>query len=135
MGKTSREKGRKAEGEVARLLGERFGLSLKRRLTQYRAAREHDLDGWPGVCVEVKRYKRVTQAHIAAWWSETLGQCRDGEAPLLAFRGDLQEWRFVIRPSDWGGPVTAPVQVDIDGLAAWRAHWQSLNATEEASHG
>ncbi|WP_163557555.1 hypothetical protein [Halomonas sp. NO4] len=120
MAKASREKGRKAEGEVARLLGERLGLTLKRRLTQTRTAREHDLDGWDGVCIEVKRHKRATQSDIAAWWRETLGQCHDGEAPLLAYRADMQDWRFVIRPSDWGVPIDEPIQLDIEGLAAWR---------------
>ncbi|WBF19229.1 hypothetical protein [Halomonas elongata] len=125
MAKASREKGRKAEGEVARLLGEHLGLTLKRRLGQYQAG-GHDLDGWDGVCVEVKRHKRATQGDVATWWQQTLEQCAGSETPVLAYRADLQQWRFVIRPIDWGGAVAEPAEVDIDGLCAWVRHGQQL---------
>ena len=125
MAKKSREKGRKAELEVAKLLGDHLGVTLERRLTQYRTNGEADLDGWDGVSIEVKRHKRATQADVAAWWQETQGQCQDGEAPLLAYRADLQDWRFVIRPADWGVPIADPMEVDIEGLVAWQT-WSSI---------
>lgn len=92
MAKASREEGRKAEGEMARLLGEHLGLTLKRRLGQYQTG-GHDLDGWDGVCVEMKRHKRAAQGGVTTWWQQTLEQCVCGETPVLAYRADLQQWR------------------------------------------
>lgn len=124
MSKTSRTKGAAAEREVAALLNDRLGLGLKRRLAQYQAG-GHDLDGWPGVAVEVKRHRRATQGLIADWWQQTLEQAQ-GEIPLLAYRADQQQWRFVLRPGDWGGPTLEPAEVGIDGLCAWVANGQQL---------
>ncbi len=125
MSAKSRNKGATAEREVAALLGERLGLTLSRRLSQYQSG-GHDLDGWEGVCIEVKRHKSASQGSIAAWWQQTLEQCTSGEAPLLAYRADLQQWRFVLRPCDWGGPTPEPAEVDIDGLCAWVRNGQQM---------
>jgi Holliday junction resolvase len=121
----SRNKGAAAERELAKLLGERLGLSLSRRLSQYQSG-GHDLDGWDGVHIECKRYKRASQGDIAGWWQQALSQCSGGETPLLAYRADMQQWRFVLRPTDWGGAVSEPAEVDIDGLCAWVRHGQQL---------
>ena len=124
MGKTSRTKGAAAEREAAALLNDRLGLALTRRLTQYQSG-GHDLDGWPGVCIEVKRHRRATQGDIAQWWQQTLEQAQ-GEIPLLAYRADQQQWRFVIRPADWGGPTMEPAEVCIEGLVDWVRNGQQL---------
>lgn len=124
MAKTSRNKGATGEREVAALLRDRLGLDLKRRLAQYQAG-GHDLDGWDGVCVEVKRHKKATQGDIATWWQQTLEQAQ-GEIPLLAYRADQQKWRFVIRPGDWGGPTLEPAEVCIEGLVAWVHNGQQM---------
>ena len=121
----SRNKGASGERELAKLIGERLGITLRRRLAQYQAG-GHDLDGWEGVCVEVKRYKKASQGDVATWWQQTFEQCTNGESPVLAYRADQQQWRFVIRPADWGGPVGDPAEVDIDGLVAWVRHGQQL---------
>lgn len=125
MGKRSRTKGAKGELELANLLAERLGLDLRRRLSQYQAG-GHDLEGWDGVHIEVKRYASATQGSVAGWWQQTLDQCHGGETPLLAYRADQQKWRFVIRPIDWGGAVAEPAEVDIDGLCAWVRHGQQF---------
>jgi len=125
MSKTSRTKGAAGERELAALLGERLGLSLRRRLAQYQAG-GHDLEGWDGVHIEVKRYKAASQGQVAGWWQQTLEQCAGGETPLLAYRADQQAWRFVLRPCDWGGPTPEPAEVDIDGLCAWVRSGQQL---------
>ena len=125
MAKASRNKGAAGEREVAKLINEHLGITLRRRLAQYQAG-GHDLDGWDGVCVEVKRHKKAGQGDIATWWQQTLEQCTGGEAPVLAYRADLQQWRFIIRPIDWGGVVGEPAEVDIDGLCAWVRHGQQF---------
>lgn len=125
MSKTSRTKGAAGEREVAKLLGERLGIDLRRRLAQYQSG-GHDLDGWNGVAIEVKRHRKASQGDIATWWGQALEQCTNGEAPLLAYRADSQAWRFVLRPCDWGGPTPEPAEVDIDGLVAWVANGKQM---------
>lgn len=125
MSAKSRNKGAVAERQVAALLRERLGVDLSRRLSQYQSG-GHDLEGWEGVAIEVKRHKAASQGDIARWWGQTLEQCAKGEAPLLAYRADLQAWRFVLRPCDWGGPTHEPAEVDIDGLCAWVRSGQQL---------
>lgn len=130
MAKKSREKGRKGENEVVKLFREHLGLDLSRNLRQYQAG-GHDLNGWEGVHAEVKRYAKISQGDITRFWEQTVSQCDHGDTPLLAFRQDYQEWRFVIRPCDWGGPVSEPMQVDIHGLAAWRSVWEMVEGNLE----
>lgn len=132
MGKTSRTKGAAGERELAALLNERLGLTLSRRLAQYQRG-GHDLDGWEGVHIEVKRYATATQGQVAGWWQQTLEQCAGGETPVLAYRANAQKWRFVIRPCDWSGPTSEPVEVTIDGFIEWVRHGQqlALNMAEE----
>ncbi|WP_129141509.1 putative PDDEXK endonuclease [Modicisalibacter coralii] len=125
MGKTSRTKGAKGELQLAALLNERLGLSLTRRLAQYQSG-GHDLDGWEGVHVESKRNRTATQGQITGWWHQTLEQCPGGETPVLAYRADRQDWRFVIRPSDWSGPTHEPIEVTIDGFVEWVRHGRQL---------
>lgn len=125
MSKLSRNKGAGGERELAALLKEHLGLDLRRRLAQYQSG-GHDLDGWEGVCVECKRNATATQGQVAAWWKQTLSQCPGDEAPLLAYRADRQEWRFVLRPSDWSGPTHEPVEVSIEGLVEWVAHGRQI---------
>jgi hypothetical protein len=127
MGKKSREKGRKGELELAKLIDKHLGLDVSRNLRQYQIG-GHDLIGWDGVHTEVKRYASVTQGDIDTFWQQTISQCEHGDVPLLAYRANYQDWRFVLRPCDWGGPVGEPMQVDIHGLVAWRDVWKMINA-------
>lgn len=131
MGKTSREKGRKAEGEVARLFRDHLGIEVRRILNQYREVGLGDLEGWDGVLVEVKRYARVTPGLIASWWTETLNEAGEGDAPILAYRGDGQAWTFRLRPADWGVPIEPPIDVDIVGLVAWTSLTERRTACSE----
>lgn len=125
MGAKSRNKGASGERELATLLNERLGLTLSRRLAQYQSG-GHDLDGWDGVHIECKRNATATQGQVSQWWAQTLGQCQGGETPVLAYRADKQQWRFVIRPTDWAGATNEPIEVSADGFAEWVAQGQQL---------
>jgi hypothetical protein len=115
----SRTKGKKGELELAKVLYARFGLELTRELEQTRSG-GYDLGGWEGVNIEVKRYAKIHQADLEKFWEQACSQCQNGGIPLLAYRGDKQGWRFMLRPADWGVPaIREPVIVDIEGLSDW----------------
>ena len=90
-------KGKSAERELAKLLGEVGRLQLSRNLGQSRDG-GHDLTGIPGVALEVKRCERL---NIPAWWLQAVEQAKSaGLVPVLAYRQSRKPWHFVI-PLSW----------------------------------
>lgn len=57
-----KNKGDAAEREIARLLNERMGLSVRRKLGAGRQDDEGDLDGIPDTTAQVASYKSVADA-------------------------------------------------------------------------
>lgn len=101
-GAKSRNKGRRGEAELARLLSDELGLEVTRNLLQAREG-GHDLDGIPGWCLEVKRRARVTEGEKRAWWEQARAAAvemliRQGGAanPAVLYRADRQEWRALV---------------------------------------
>lgn len=101
----SRNKGAAGEREFANVIQNELGVSLIRNLEQSRSG-GHDLI-IQGECsisarlnrfaIEVKRYRQATDGLISEWWQQTIEQAeRANKTPLLAFRGDRQQWRIVI---------------------------------------
>lgn len=62
MTSSQRVKGNKAEREAASLLHELTGFPVRRRLQEGRADDAGDLEGLPGVCVQVKNYRDIGAA-------------------------------------------------------------------------
>jgi len=91
-----RNKGAAGERELVRLLGDRLGLDLTRRLSQWREG-GHDLDGC-GLAFEVKRRRTATPADVHRWWTtQPVPQGkRAGLPPCLAIRADRQPWRLAL---------------------------------------
>jgi hypothetical protein len=58
----SKRKGDSAELEAARLLADRTGFPVRRKLGAGRADDCGDLDGIPDTCIQVKAYKDITRA-------------------------------------------------------------------------
>ncbi|MGQ0622511.1 MAG: putative PDDEXK endonuclease [Panacagrimonas sp.] len=123
-GAHSRRKGADGEREVARLVLELLGVSMRRRLTQYQAG-GFDLEPADGdpllsrLAIEVKRAHRATQATVARWWRQTCEQAGDRE-PVLWFRGDGEDWRVVCR-LDVSGQCIEPILTAADWAALTRA--------------
>lgn len=101
----SRNKGAAGEREFANAIHEELGVSLIRNLEQSRSG-GHDLiiqseckvsGRLTRFAIEVKRYRQTTDGLISEWWHQTIEQAeRADKTPLLAFRGDRQQWRIVI---------------------------------------
>jgi hypothetical protein len=88
MSRSEREKGKRGEREVARLL----------TLHGFEARRDGRLDddlihNIPNIHIEVKR--RETLA-IPKWWRETCGACPPDCKPVLAFRSSRSPWLAVV---------------------------------------
>ncbi len=96
-GKKSRAKGIRGELEVCRIFSEGLGQSFERNLTQTRAG-GGDLLEILGFVIEVKRVERLA---IPAWWRQAVRQAEDaGREPILAFRKNREDWRFLVKTVD-----------------------------------
>ena len=59
MTSPSKSKGDRAEREIAAILSDHFGVTVRRKLGAGRTDDEGDLEGIPGWCLEVKDYADV----------------------------------------------------------------------------
>jgi len=94
----SRAKGAAAERELIKELqqhlGDEIAGRMKRNLEQSRKG-GHDIAGLPGWAIEVKRYKRLSEADLARFWDrQVVDQAiRVKGRPALAYKGDFRPWR------------------------------------------
>lgn len=95
MGKSQREKGRRAEVELAALLTESLGVAVKRNLGQARDSGDDITVG--KFRIECKRHNRLS---VMEWCRQVEEACGDGDVPIVAFRQDGQQWRVVMRLDD-----------------------------------
>lgn len=97
-GKTSREKGKRGERELARKLREQ-GFGKARRGQQFSGANgDADVVGLPGVHIECKRTERLSLYDAL---SQAKADAKDDEAPVVMHRKNNCEW-VVIQPlDDW----------------------------------
>lgn len=93
-GRTSRNKGQRGEREVADIIYYATGIQVSRNLEQTRNG-GHDLNGIPGVSIEVKRQEILC---LPAWWRQTLAQAKrnDNAIPVLAYRQNKRPWIFLV---------------------------------------
>ena len=88
MSASQRRKGATAENELAGVIGELLGISLKRQLGQER-------DG--GADIRLGRahiqVKRCETLAIPAWWRQAVADAGDG-LPVLAWRQSRRPWTF-----------------------------------------
>ena len=96
MGKTSREKGKRGEREVASLLRE-YGYDAHRG-QQYKGGSDSpDVVGLDGIHIEVKRTERLDLYGALSQSKSDAGEDR----PVVIHRKNNSEW-VVIQPlSDW----------------------------------
>lgn len=95
-GRMSRNKGAAAEREFTALLSDHLGTKVQRKLGQ---ARDSGDDAqWGKFRFEIKR--RETLA-IMEWCRQIEAHCANGDIPVVAFRQNNQEWRVVLRLTDF----------------------------------
>ena len=102
-GKKAVRKGKNGEREfirtVYRLTGGQF--EFKRNLRQARDGGD-DLGGHRNLSIEVKRWRKVSDALVRDWWAQCQRNARRlGKTPVLAYRADLQGWKVVMHPNEY----------------------------------
>jgi Holliday junction resolvase len=94
-GRRARNKGANGERELAGILSDELGFSVKRKLGQAR-------DGGDDISIgqyriEVKRRERLA---IEDWCKQVEACCGQSDVPVLAFRRNGEPWRCVV-PLEW----------------------------------
>jgi hypothetical protein len=91
-GRGSRRKGASGEREVFKLLNVKLGRdAFKRNLSQSRFG-GCDSDGDLIMAMEVKRCESL---NLQAWIEQAERQAKPGQLPVLAYRRNGEEWRFL----------------------------------------
>lgn len=96
-GRTSREKGRRAEIELHKLLSEELGFVVTRNVDQ---ARKGGADGMeiPGFALECKRCETLS---YPKWWRQAVKQGEETQRePIVFYRRSREHWRALIRTLD-----------------------------------
>lgn len=96
MGKTSREKGKRGEREVAALLRE-YGYDAKRGVQYQGGPQSPDVTGLPGIHIEVKRTERL---HL---WDALVQSRADAgtDIPVVFHRANDCPWVVIMDAKDW----------------------------------
>lgn len=98
MGKSSQQKGRRAEIELAGLLREHgYNVQAAEPLNYGTIP---DLTGLPGVHIECKRAEALRLSEWMAQAGRDAERFQDG-APTLFYRRSREPWRVVMNLSDW----------------------------------
>ena len=93
-----RQKGAAFERELAKMVYEELGITVKRDLEQYRAADHGDLIGLDGWCIEAKRYAKNQGGNFKPeWWRQvTTAANANGTQPVLIYKYDRQPVKCVV---------------------------------------
>lgn len=133
VSKASRDKGKRGELEIARMIREGLGVTVERNLAQWRDGGTDlvpagDPDGWDaldkavaGFAWEVKN--QASQSPARQWWAQTLSQAQAvSRVPVLAYKVPYRGWRFRVALADLGLPVPRDYEhtavLGWDGMAA-----------------
>jgi hypothetical protein len=98
-GRTSREKGRRAEIALFKALSDELGFVVRRNVDQARNGGADCIE-LPGFSVECKRQERLC---LPAWWRQAVKQGIAMQAePIVFFRRSREPWRALLRTADGG---------------------------------
>ena len=85
MGKSSRDKGKRAEREAAKAVEAVFGVAMRRAVQYCGKAGDADVVGLPGVHIEVK----ARAAHSCLrYLDQAASDARAGDVPIVLLRED-----------------------------------------------
>jgi hypothetical protein len=133
MGMKSRTKGKVGEREIAAIVSDLTGWTVRRKVRQLDG--ESDLEGVPGWCVEVKRHATATRGDVREWWDQAVCQAEaEKTIPVLFYRKDRDEWRAVW-PSqvERGDALTAYEWTAEGSIEAWAYVAREMANEKEAA--
>lgn len=98
-----------------------------------------DIAGLTWWAPEVKHHAKVTLGLMQAWWAQTMQQARDGQLPVLFYRGNNTPWRVRMPGSVCTGHVdgngrayTVSLLVDTS-LDEWLGYFKAKLYSEAAA--
>lgn len=116
MGKMSRNKGANGERELAKILRDFYGYSVKRGMV---FLGQSDMIGLTGIHPEVKRVERLN-IHEAMEQAKREADKRKDGIPTVFHRRNRTEWLVTMTLEDW-----------IDLYGAWNDETQSVQKDSE----
>jgi len=123
-GVNSRNKGKQGERDIANIIYYATGINMERNLSQS-AKGGHDLNGIPGISIEVKRQEKLA---INTWWKQTIRQALDADSiPILVYRQNRKPWIFVV-----GTTRTTMTQAD---FLKWLCTYVTAGFVDGSNHG
>lgn len=93
----SREKGKRGELEVAKVLRE-YGYNTRRGVQYCGANGDADVVGLPGVHLEIKRTERL---NLDKAMEQSCRDAKEGEMPVVFHRKNRQPWRVTMNAMDF----------------------------------
>ena len=93
----SREKGKRAELELAKKLRE-YGYDCRRGQQDSGANGDADVVGLPGIHIECKRVERLNLEDAV---SQSRRDAREGEIPVVMHRKTRSPWMVTMTLEDW----------------------------------
>jgi Holliday junction resolvase len=90
----SREKGKKAELEIAQILRNQGHLKVRRGVQYCGSNGNADVVGVPYVHIEVKRQQKVYDEN---WLKQSENDARTGEVPIVVYRRNNERWKVLLR--------------------------------------
>lgn len=97
MGRMSRNKGAAGEREVAHLF-ESYGYKAKRGCQHRGGPNSPDVDGVPGLHIEVKRTEKLA---LYEAMEQSQRDCGEGELPIVVHRRNGKKWVVCMRFEDF----------------------------------
>ena len=97
MGKMAREKGKRGERELAKILRDE-GFDTRRGQQYCGGNGDADVVGLPGIHIEVKRTEAL---HLYDALAQAKGDARAGEIPAVFHRRNNCEWVVITPLADW----------------------------------
>ena len=98
MGKiNSREKGRRGEVELSKLLND-YGFTTERMSQYCGKTGVADVDGLPSIHIECKRVEKL---NLEEAYSQSCRDAKDGEIPTVMHRKNRGEWMVSMSLEDW----------------------------------
>ena len=97
MGKMSREKGKRAERELANILKD-YGYDTRRGVQYNGADGSADVVGLPGIHIESKHVERL---NIYDAMAQAISDAREGEIPAVFHRKNNDYWKVTMKLEDF----------------------------------
>lgn len=95
----SNRKGKTGERDLAEKL-RTYGYEARRGVQYSGLTGAADVVGLPGIHIEVKRYKTITDSQLQEALRQAIRDARPGEVPAVFYREDRKKWRVYMLAVD-----------------------------------